>query len=144
MTSLNQIVVTKLKTIPTQGGDILHVLKSSSIGYKDFGEVYFSWINAHSIKAWKKHKNMTLNLVAPIGKVKFIFHDINHPNIYREEIIGENDYLRLTVPPGIWFGFHSLFHKPSLITNVSDVEHDENEVLRVDKNFFSFDWSESL
>ena len=42
-----------------------------------FGEIYFSNINSLCIKAWKKHKIMTLNLIVPIGKVRFVFHDKN-------------------------------------------------------------------
>ena len=141
---LNSIVIEKLKKIATPGGDIMHFLKSSSNGYRKFGEVYFSWINENAIKAWKKHNKMTLNLVVPIGKVKFVFHDNKKPKIFKEVIIGENNYCRLTVPPGIWFGFHGIYNKPSLLANVADIEHDENEVERVDKEFFSFFWDKDL
>ena len=84
---------------------------------------------------------MTLNLVVPVGKVKFVFHDSKDPKIFKEVIIGENNYCRLTVPPGIWFGFCGIYCKPSLLANIADIEHDENEVERVDKEFFSFVWS---
>ena len=38
-------------------------------------EIYFSWINKKAIKGWKLHKKMSMNLVVPIGKVKFVFYD---------------------------------------------------------------------
>ena len=66
----------------------MHVLKSSDRGFEKFGEAYFSCINSCAVKAWKKHTLMTLNLVVPIGKVKFVFHDKNNPDEFREEIIG--------------------------------------------------------
>ena len=81
---LNSIVIEKLKKIATPGGDIMHFLKSSSNGYRKFGEVYFSWINENAIKAWKKHNKMTLNLVVPIGKVKFVFHDNKKPKYLKK------------------------------------------------------------
>ena len=68
--------------------------------------MYFSWINKNSIKAWKKHTKMTLNLVVPLGKVKFVFHNPKQPDVFREETIGEDNYKRLTVP--LVFGLASM------------------------------------
>lgn len=120
----------------------MHALKSSDSGYKKFGEIYFSWINPLFIKAWKKHNIMTLNLFVPIGRVRFVFYDKAFPDKYREEIIGEDNYCRLTVPPEVWFGFQGLSDKPSLVANVSDIEHNDNEITKADINEFSFKWSE--
>ena len=75
--SLNDILVTPLKRIHTIGGDVLHALKSSDTGFNGFGEVYFSWIDQSAIKAWKCHLRMTLNLMVPMGKVRFVFHLMN-------------------------------------------------------------------
>ena len=72
--SLDDIIVTPLKRIPTDGGDVMHALKFSDNGFKGFGEVYFSWIEQGIIKAWKRHQRMTLNLVVPLGEVRFVFH----------------------------------------------------------------------
>ena len=94
-----------------------------------------------AVKAWKKHKIMTLNLLVPIGKVKFVFYDKTFPDQYREEIIGEDNYCRLTVPPDIWFGFQ-ISDYPSLVANISDIEHDDKENIKVDIDTFAFKWSE--
>ena len=56
------IVITNLKRISVPDGDILHGMKKTDVGYKDFGEIYFSYILKDKIKAWKIHKKMTLNL----------------------------------------------------------------------------------
>ena len=61
--SLNDILVTPLKQIPTDSGNVMHALKCSEKGFNGFGEVYFSWVKQGAIKAWKCHKLMTLNLV---------------------------------------------------------------------------------
>ena len=141
---LNAIIVTDLKNISTDGGNILHYMKSTDAGFNKFGEVYFSWIKKNSIKAWKKHLRMTLNLAVPLGKVKFVFHNPDQPKVFREEIIGQDNYKRLTVPPGTWFGFQGIYYKPSLVANVSDILHDENEILRVQQKHFSFSWGKCL
>ncbi len=139
--SLDDILVTPLKRIPTVGGDVMHGLKKSDNGFNGFGEVYFSWVEQGAIKAWKCHQHMTLNLVVPVGEVNFVFHLTNKKNIFRTEIIGEERYVRLTVPPGIWFGFQGLTSGYSLVMNVIDVEHDPDEVLRKETSEFDYDWS---
>ena len=58
---LDNILVTKLKFLRSTGGEVLHALKKSDQGYKDFGEVYFSTIEPNSIKAWKRHSKMLIN-----------------------------------------------------------------------------------
>jgi len=114
--SLVDILVTPLKRIKTEGGDVMHALKNSENGYNGFGEVYFSWVEQGAIKAWKCHQSMTLNLVVPLGEVRFVFYckallaeQIYQPdNEFRIEKIGNERYSRITVPPGIWFGFQGL------------------------------------
>jgi len=136
--SIDQILVTPLKRITTEGGDVLHAIKISDPGFEDFGEAYFSLIENGAIKAWKKHIKMTLNLIVPIGKVKFVFTD-NSGN-FRYEIIGEGRYSRLTVPPGIWFGFEGIFSPKSLVLNVADFQHDSQEIERKKIDEIIYKW----
>ena len=138
--NLNDILVTRLRRIPTAGGDVLHALKNSETSFNGFGEVYFSWIEQGAIKAWKCHQYMTLNLVVPMGEVSFVFHLTNQSNKFRIERIGLDRYARLTVPPGIWFGFQGRATGNSLIMNVADKEHDPNELKRISKSAFAYEW----
>ena len=139
--SLNDILVTPLKRIPTEGGDVMHALKKSDTGFNGFGEVYFSWIEQSVIKAWKCHQHMTMNLVVPIGEVNFVFHIKDQTNNFRIENIGEKRYVRLTVPPGIWFAFQGRGSGQSLLMNLADMTHDTDEVLRKSVSEFNYNWS---
>ena len=139
--SLDDILVTPLKQIPTVGGDVLHALKKSDKGFNNFGEVYFSWVEQSTIKAWKYHQRMTLNLVVPLGEISFVFHLTNQKNNFRTENIGEKRYARLTVPPGIWFGFQGRGKYRSLLMNLADMAHDPDEVLRKTKSEIDYNWS---
>ena len=139
--SLDDILVTPLKRISTVGGDVMHALKHSDNGFKGFGEIYFSWVQQSAIKAWKCHQRMTLNLVVPLGEVRFVFNLKDQKNIYRTEIIGEERYVRLTVPPGIWFGFQGNSSGESLLMNLADMDHDPDEVLRKTTSEIDYNWS---
>ncbi len=137
---LNNIKITQLSTFDVDGGSVLHAIKKDDIGYVGLGEVYFSYINPKAIKAWKKHRRMTLNLVVPSGMVRFVFCDPFKEGNYRVEDIGEKNYVRLTVPPNIWFGFQGISSQPSLVTNIADLQHDPTEVERQAVSSFNYQW----
>jgi dTDP-4-dehydrorhamnose 3,5-epimerase len=137
---LSDILLTPLRRIQVPGGDVLHALKKNESSYIDFGEAYFSLVDEGAVKAWKKHLTMTLNLIIPIGTVKFVFID-NNGNT-RIEHVGEENYCRLTVPPGIWFGFKGIGAIHSLILNIADIIHAPDEVERLTIDAFNFDWNE--
>jgi dTDP-4-dehydrorhamnose 3,5-epimerase len=140
--SVSHIFLTPLKRIPIAGGDVLHGIKRSDPGFVDFGEAYFSIIESGAVKAWKRHLRMTLNLVVPVGSVYFVFLDAQGEK--RTHVAGENSYVRITVPPGIWFGFKGLSPPYSLLMNVADIPHDPAEIERKDVSGFHFDWDIAL
>lgn len=138
--SLDDIVVTPLARIPTNGGDVMHAMKSSDDGYASFGEAYFSWIASGLIKAWKRHSKMTMNIVVPVGCVRFVFY-LDGAEAFRVEEIGVDRYVRLSVPPGIWFGFQGLAEPQSLVLNIASIPHDPNEVQRFELPGIAYNWS---
>lgn len=136
---LNKIELFKIKKIKNINGDILHGLKFNDPGFIKFREIYFSRINFNKIKAWKKHKKISMNLIVPYGNVMFIFYD-DKKNKFRKEIIGEKRYKRLFVPPNIIFGFKGLSKPYSLISNVIDYRHDPSEAEKIPKNKIIYKW----
>lgn len=138
---LDNIIFTPLKRINTPGGDILKILTKEETTFQGFGEAYFSIVLPGAIKAWKLHTQMTLNLVVPEGKIRFIFVDESGAeNIFRTEELGEHRYARLTVPPGIWFGFQGIDEKQSILLNIANIIHDPNESQRRDLSEILFNW----
>lgn len=137
---MDAITVTPLARIATAGGDVLHALKQQDQGFSGFGEAYFSFVAPGAVKAWKIHKRMTMNVVVPIGSVRFVFH-LQGGDVYRVEDIGADRYVRLTVPPGIWFGFKGLGASENLILNIADIAHDPAEVDRLPISEIKYSWS---
>jgi dTDP-4-dehydrorhamnose 3,5-epimerase len=114
-------------------------MKSIDPGYFKFGEAYFSFVEKNAIKAWKRHLKMHLNLIVPVGEIQFIF--IDEDGYQREQLIGSSYYARITVPPGIWFGFRGVSEPINLLLNIADFVHDPSEVERRDCNAFNVGWS---
>ena len=138
------VILKPLKKIFHQKGDIYHGMKKTDEGFVGFGEAYFSAVDPGQIKGWNRHKRMTLNLIVPIGSVKFVVSKnindlINKNNILEVELSIQN-YQRLTVPPGFWMGFECTSTIRSFILNIADMEHDPNEIDRMDLGKINYNW----
>ena len=137
--------ITQLKIIDTIGGDILHAMKEGDDGYADFGEVYFSTVEYNRVKAWKRHREMVLNLVVPVGEVRFVIYDDRQNSstvgVFQEITLSKKNYARLTVPPLLWLGFQGLEQGMNLLLNIASIPHDPNEVDRKLFNAIVYDWS---
>lgn len=116
------------KRIINDKGDIFHAMKRSGGGYVDFGEAYFTTVKYNVVKGWKKHTEMFLNLVVPVGIVKFYVRDSNAENLQTFEI-GPMNYGRLFVPPGYWVAFEGVDPALNLILNLASIEHDPEEAI---------------
>jgi dTDP-4-dehydrorhamnose 3,5-epimerase len=136
--SVTEIMVTPLKRIQLEGGDVLHGMRQHDPGYINFGEAYFSIIDLGAIKAWKRHLRMTLNIVVPVGSINFVF--IDDEGVFREEAAGVERYVRLTIPPGIWFGFKGICSPYSMLLNIADIPHNPAEVERKSLGEIKFNW----
>ena len=130
------VLLTPLKQIYHPKGDIFHGMKKSDPGFTDFGEAYFSTVYPGEVKPWKKHLRMTLNLVVPVGKIRFVMHDDRPDSSSKGQTfsveIGSDNYQRLTVSPGIWMAFEGLNDGLNLLLNMADMEHDPEEVERAE------------
>jgi len=138
------IIITPLKEIKALGGNVLHAMKSLDKGYNGFGEAYFSIVEKGIIKGWKRHNLMTLNLVVPIGEIRFVIFDDRKGSLtygeFQKIVLSRKQYSRLTVPPLLWIGFHGLGEKDSMLLNVVNIPHDSKEVVSKNLDDFDFDW----
>ena len=139
------VSVTPLKQIFKQGGSIFHALKKSESSFQGFGEAYFSHVDHNAIKAWKTHRDMLLNLVVPCGAVKFVMIDRregseSQGNFYEITLGPDENYARLSIPPGITFGFMGVGQDVNLVLNVASIEHDPNEMVNIDKEEIPYNW----
>jgi len=131
---IDGVIVMPLRQIYDERGKIMHMLRSDSPQFEKFGEVYFSVVNPGVIKAWKLHKEMTLNYAVPLGEIKLVLYDDRPNSPTREEIqelvIGGDNYCLVKIPPKIWNGFQGLGSEKSLIANCTTMPHDPAEVMR--------------
>ena len=49
-----------------------------------------------------------------------------------EILVGEENYMLIRVPPGIWNGFKGIGEKISIVCNCASIPHDPNEIIQLD------------
>jgi dTDP-4-dehydrorhamnose 3,5-epimerase len=130
--SIDGVLVTALRQIVDERGAVLHHMRRDAPEFTIFGECYFSEMLPGAVKAWKRHRSQTQNLAVPIGRVRFVLYDDREPSPTRGEIqvveLGRpDDYNRLCIPRGLWYGFTCLSDRRALIANCADRPHDPDD-----------------
>lgn len=144
--AIEGIMLTPLEIVPEDSGNVLHAMKRTDASFCGFGEVYFSIVNKGQVKAWKRHRKMTLNLIVPCGEIKFVLYDGRTESPTYGKVFGvvlsRDNYQRLTVAPMIWSGFVGMGKGLNMLLNIASIPHDPQEVERLDvyNELIQYDW----
>ena len=130
--------ITPLRQIVDERGKVMHMLRSDSEAFEQFGEIYFSCVYPGVVKGWHRHREMTLNYAVPHGQIRFVLYDDRSGSSTEGEIqevhvgVDADNYCLLTVPPMIWNGFKGLGVGMSIVANCATIPHDPDEIERRD------------
>lgn len=131
MDQIEGVVLTPQKRIETPLGDIYHALKKGDSTFTTFGEAYFSTVGSQQIKGWKKHKEMVLNIVVPVGQILFVLYDDRPKSptfgCTQEVVLSKSNYQRLTVPPMVWMAFQGHGEHENMLLNIASIPHNPHE-----------------
>lgn len=108
------------------------MLRCDAPDFTRFGECYFSEVVPGAIKAWKRHNAQTQQLAVPIGRIRMVIYDDRAGSISRGQLqvleLGRPDaYVRVRIPPGLWYGFACIGQTSALLVNCADLPHDPAE-----------------
>ncbi len=131
MGAIDDVLLTPLRIMKGETGDVMHALKQQEESFKGFGEAYFSTVHQGAVKGWKKHRRMILNLIVPAGAIKFVLYDDRRESrtyrTFQEVTLSKDNYLRLTVPPGVWMAFQGVGGENNTLLNIASIPHDPLE-----------------
>lgn len=138
-TAIEGLIVTPLREIADGRGAVLHLMCSDDPGFLGFGECYCSETLPGAVKAWKRHKVQTQNFAVPTGRLRLVVFDdrSGSPTQGALEILelGRPDnYVRVSIPPALWYGFSAMGAISALIVNCTDYPHDPFESERLEEN----------
>jgi dTDP-4-dehydrorhamnose 3,5-epimerase len=143
---ISGVEVTPLQQIHDERGAVMHMLREDSRVFQRFGEVYFSTVFPGVVKAWHQHKEMTLNYAVVAGEVKLVLFDERvESSTYgkvEEYFLSPQNYLLITVPPGVWNGFKGIGVSTAIVANCSTLPHSPDEILRkpADSEDIPYQW----
>ncbi len=135
---MDGVTLTLLKKITHPKGGVFHAMKASDDGFCGFGEAYFSTVNMGDIKGWKKHSEMTLNLVVVTGEIEFVVYD---GDSFFNVKLSKDNYQRLTIKPNLWLAFRGISNE-NILLNLASIEHNPNESVNEKLDDFDYNWRE--
>tara|TARA_R110002124_G_scaffold26361_1_gene94715 strand:+ start:178912 stop:179355 length:444 start_codon:yes stop_codon:yes gene_type:complete len=143
--TIDGVIVTPLKIIADARGAVMHMLRADAPQFAGFGEIYFSIVNPGAVKAWKRHREMTLSLCCVSGTIRLVVADVD-AGMIREITIGPDrpeTYALVTVPPGLWTGFTCMGAAPAILANCASIPHDpaEADTLPADTDRIPYSWT---
>jgi len=133
---IDGVAVVPLERIPDERGTILHMLKSTDPHFVRFGEIYFSTVYRDIVKAWHRHREMTLNYACVFGRIKLVLYDDRKGSSTQGELmelfLGPDDYSLVCIPPELWNGFKGMSEPYSIVANCCTHPHDPARSTRLD------------
>lgn len=143
--------LTELRQINDHRGAVLHMIRSDAAEFTRFGECYFSEVFPGAIKAWKRHRVQTQNLAVPVGRIRLVIYDDREGSATKGQLqeleLGRPDaYLRLQIPPGLWYGFSCVGGSPALLANCADFPYDpmESDFRSIDDAGIPYRWGKQI
>lgn len=135
-----------LKQISVPKGDLWHAFKVSDEGFVGFGEAYFTQIEPHQVKGWKRHNRYVLNIVVIVGAVKFVIYDDRVNSVtkgqFEEVVLSPTDnYQRLTIAPGLWMAFVGVSEQTNMLMDLIPELHNPEEADRKELGEIKFDFN---
>ena len=144
---IDGLQVIPLRRIPDERGTVRHMLKRTDPHFKEFGEIYFSSVYPGVVKAWHRHREMTLNYACVCGRIKLVVYDDREGSRtrgnLREVFLGEDDYSLVVIPPDLWNGFKGMSVPAATVANCATHPHDPARSDRLDPftNHIPYDWA---
>tara|TARA_B100000795_G_C22806749_1_gene445506 strand:+ start:11773 stop:12213 length:441 start_codon:yes stop_codon:yes gene_type:complete len=127
-------------------GSLLHILSSKNHPHFIFGECYGSETKPGVTKAWKRHENISQNLIVISGEIKLVIFDVrkesssyNRPFVIQ---LSRENYKLVHIPKGLWYGFKCISEVDAMIINCIDKPYDslESETEVIENLSFDYEW----
>jgi dTDP-4-dehydrorhamnose 3,5-epimerase len=148
--NIDGVAVTRPKVYQDERGSVMRMLRTDDGNFAGFGEVYFSTVNLGAIKGWRRHREMTMTLACPMGRVLLVVYDDREGSptfgMVQSLELTSADYRVVTVPPMLWTGFMGVDERSSVITNCASILHRPGEAdnLPLGDPAIPFVWPEAI
>lgn len=142
------VVIEKVEAKADERGRLVELFRSDSPHAPGFGQVHLTTVYPGVVKAWHRHRDRTDVLYCVAGTIRLGLYDdrpgTSTPGELREFFLGDHGPLRVTIPPGVWFGFKGVGTREALVVVLTDRLNNprdpDEERLDPQINDIPFDW----
>jgi dTDP-4-dehydrorhamnose 3,5-epimerase len=148
MKMIEGVAVEKLRVVPDERGRLTEILRSDSVLFNRFGQVYATTTYRGVIKAWHKHRTQEDNVTCLTGMIKLVLYDGRESSATRGEImevfVGEHNPVLVHIPAGVFHGWKCISEQEACMVNVPtelyDYQDPDEYRLPVDSHEIPYEW----
>lgn len=139
---IDGVTYTHLKIIADERGCVRHLIRSDDPEFTTFGEVYVTQVYKGVVKGWHGYPVKKIHYAVVSGMVKLALYDSRKGSpsfgTFDTFFLGDMDYSRITIPPGVFNGFKGL-HDSMVVVTASEPFSEEG-IIRFPVDYFAYDW----
>lgn len=139
---IQDVSVTPLTIIPDERGCVRHFIRSTDPDFETFGETYITEVYRGVTKAWHGYYTKRMHYTVIKGMVKLALYDGRKESEtfgqFDTHFLGDLNYSRITIPPGVFNGFKGL--KDSIVVVTASEPFSETGIIRFPVGYFAYDW----
>lgn len=133
------------KTVFDERGTVRHIISSLDPDFTRFGDVYCTSVYKGVIKGWHGYYTKTLHYVVLHGIIKLVLYDNREKSPsyqdFQEVFMSHENYVRLTIPPGVFTAFRGLYEPYSIAVICTTEPYSEEGTIRLPIKTFEYDWT---
>lgn len=146
--SIDQVVVSPLRLLPSSRGRLMEVQRSDEPSFPGFGQAYVTSSYPGVVKAWYRHQRQVDQITAVTGMIRLVLFDDRPGSASRgalqEVLLGDLSPRLVQIPPGIWHGFQAIGTAEAFLLHLNslpfDFEAPDEDRLAIDDPTVPFTW----
>ncbi len=146
---IDGVKIKKLKVISDERGRLMEMVRADDEDFVKFGQVYMTTCYEGVVKGWHYHHKQFDYMTVIRGMMKIVLYDNREESSTHGEVneffAGENNPIRVQIPPGVCHGFKCISPGEAIVVNtVSEpYAYDDPDEHRMDphNNDIPYDWN---
>lgn len=146
---IDGVAIRRLERHVDERGSLTELVRSDWPEFRAFGQTTLTRNYPGVVRAWHWHERQTDLFVVIAGMMKVVLYDARRTSPsqgrVQELFLGEDAFLMVSVPPGVYHGYKTIGTAPALILNFPDAlyrssDPDEQRI-PFDSKDVPYDWS---
>ena len=125
------VKIDRIEWKPDERGRLAELFRADDGSLPPFGQVHVTTVLPGAIKAWHRHRERTDVLAVVSGMARLgLFDDRQGSATYGELMelfLGDHQPLRVTIPPGVWFGLKGYGEREAVVVVLTDRPYDRKD-----------------